>query len=73
MENLIKAIMSQFPVGAKIEITECPVMESNFQLSITKQGFGTHSTIPKDISNTAFFGVITQQISQFNLEELKKP
>lgn len=58
--------MIQFPVGARIEITECPVMKENFQLSITKQGFGIHSTIPKDISNIDLLCVITDQILDFN-------
>jgi len=62
----MKAIMVQFPVGAKIQIAECPTGNGNFTISIIRDGFSTHATAEASITNTQLFVLITDMILEFN-------
>jgi len=75
MENLVKAIMSQIPINATIEISECPISDESFSISITKdiwkggvkiRKFSINATANTSMSNVEFFGLVTDMILDFN-------
>jgi len=62
----MKAIMVQFPVGAKIEIAECKTGNGNFTISITRHGYSINATAEVSITTIQLFGLITDLILEFN-------